>query len=95
MAPGNSAQVVHVIDSVPGLYKPPSSTQTLVTQVSSPASAYTLRGVSMANGIRQATVNTNTGHVFTSSAGQPRMYSEGKEMAIRFSIFGFYYTIMQ
>ena len=76
MSPSNSAKVVHVIDSVPGLYKPPSTTQSLATQASSPAGAYTLRGASMVNGIRQATAST--GHVYTSSAGQPRMYSAGK-----------------
>lgn len=75
--------VVHVIDSVPGLYKPPSVTPQLgVPQVSSTlANAYPLRGSSIANGIRQ-TPPAATGHVFTSSAGQPRMYSEGKGIYI-------------
>jgi hypothetical protein len=73
------APVVHVIDS--DLYKPPSTALSHATQVTTLAGGYSLRGASIANGIRQ-TVALSSGHVFTSSAGQPRMYSEGEQIKI-------------
>ena len=79
--PSKPTPVVHVIDPVPGFYEVPSTTLPYATQVSTLASAYAMRGTSIANGIRHTTAAA-TGHVYTSSAGQPRMYSEGQEIKI-------------
>ena len=78
--PNKPAPVIHVMDGVSDVYKSPSTATSHAIPATTLASQYALRGhtASMVNGIRH-TATASTGHVFTSSAGQPRMYSEGQK----------------
>jgi hypothetical protein len=77
--PNKPTPVIHVVDNASEVYKPPSTVPPHAIQVTTIASPYSLRGAALVNGIRH-TATASTGHVFTSSAGQPRMYSEGQKV---------------
>ena len=74
-----AAPVIHVIDGGSDIHKSPSTATSHAIQNTTLASQYALRGAGMVNGIRH-TATASTGHVYTSSAGQPRMYSEGQKI---------------